>query len=523
MATIKTYNMSRASFFWFRIIPGVIVVFLLTAPLWSSILGFIDVLLIYLAFVATFVFYKSLQTSVANIIAHKRVQEDTARDWKRDLLELDISALPAKDVLPSRVENLYHLVFIPIYREPEDLLTHTLDALAAQDYPYMQRIIVVMAVEERAGTEQRELIQKLKKKYNQHFYGIWDFYHPFGIEGEIVGDACANLRWAGKEASKKLQEEGISSKEVLFTKFDSDTRLHPKHFSALTYLYLTCEKPMNHFFSPAALIYSNNYWRVPGITRVFFGTLTIGVLAEWVAETPKKQSFSCYSGNFMQLEKSDFWDASTGAEDTYYYWNMFLHLDGDFEGKPFYLPATMDSVEGTNFMSSLTALYKQQLRWGWGVIIMPIALQGMSWNTNISIAKKISKFGVLFRAYNFLLTAGLLLSLSMPLLTLIHGPLEYSSISYNLPQVISILLTGSLLSQIPTKYYIWKYYGAPPEDSPLIFKIYWWIFEPFLMFFNLWTYYLLPRIQAIYELTVGRSRKKFLVAIEGRMGTTSSA
>jgi cellulose synthase/poly-beta-1,6-N-acetylglucosamine synthase-like glycosyltransferase len=420
------------------------------------------------------------------------------------------------------LENLYHLVLIPIYKEPADVMSKTLDALIAQDYPHKKRIIIVFALEERAGEEHHAVMRKLKSRYESEFYAIWDFYHPFGVEGEIIGDACANLRWAGKEASKILQKEGIPSRDVLFTKFDSDTRLHPKHFSALTHSYLTSKRPMNRFFSPAALIYSNNYWKVPGITRVFFGTLTLGILAEWVAETPKKQSFSCYSGNFMQLEKADFWDAGTGAEDTYYYWNLFLHLDGDFEGRAFYLPATMDSVEGTNFISSLSALYKQQLRWGWGVLIMPIALQGMSWNPNISIAKKLSKFGVLFRAYNFLLTAGLLLTLAMPILTLINGPLEYSSISYNLPRIISLLLTGSLISQIPTKYYIWKYYGSPPEERPFWFKAYWWVIEPFLMFVNLWTYYLLPRIQAIYEMTVGKSRKKFLVAIEGRLGTSTS-
>ncbi|MDD3661934.1 MAG: hypothetical protein PHG63_02605, partial [Candidatus Dojkabacteria bacterium] len=307
------------------------------------------------------------------------------------------------------------------------------------------------------------------------------------------------------------------SRHVIFTKFDSDTLLHPKFFSALTYRYLTTENRLKRFFGPAILIYSNNQWNVPAITRVFFGTLTLGVLNEWVAERTKKQSFSCYCGSFHEFEKADFWDPSTGAEDTYYYWKMFLHHDGDFSGEPFFLPVTMDAVEGTSLMGALKALYKQQLRWGWGALIMPLALQGMSWNPRISFMKKISKFTLLFRVYNFLLTAGILLTITAPILTALSHDIGYSSISVNLPRVISVILTAGLVFQLPTKYYIWKFYGAPPKSRSVFFRIWWWCFEPLLMFVNIWTYYLIPRIQALYELTLGKNRKKFIVSIEGRL------
>ena len=177
----------------------------------------------------------------------------------------------------------------------------------------------------------------------------------------------------------------------------------------------------------------------------------------------------------------------------------------------------MDCVEGTTFMKSLTSLYKQQLRWGWGVLIMPMALQGMSWNNKIAVQKKVEKSLVLFRAYNFFLTTSVILALSVPIMTLINPNIEFSSISYNLPRMISTLLTGSLVLQIPYKYYLWRYYGSPPGDRSFWFKIWWWLFEPLLMFVNIWTYYFLPRLQAIYELTAGKQRKKFLVAIEGRV------
>lgn len=381
----------------------------------------------------------------------------------------------------------------------------------------MKNVIIVAAVEERAGEAQKLIVDQLKKKYENRVFGIWDFYHPFGIPGEVVGDACANLRWAGIQASRTLGELNISSKNVILTKFDSDTHLHRKFISALTFTYLTAEKRTNAFFGPAIFLYSNNQWKVPAITRVFFSTLTLGVLNEWIADRPKKQAFSCYGVNLRLLERIDYWDASTGAEDTYFYWNAFLHLDGDFIGHTFYLPVTMDAVEGHNFWSAIISLYKQQLRWGWGVLIMPIALQGMSWNKKMTIARKVSKFAVLFRAYNFLLTAGVLLTVTPPLLALLNQDFGYSSVSYNLPRIISYLLTASLVFQIPAKYYIYKFYGAPTKERSFWFKVWWWTLEPFMMFVNIWTYYFIPRIQSLYELTVGKFRKTFLVSIEGRM------
>lgn len=509
--------MSSSSFFWYRIIPGVITIVLLTSPLWTSFLGIYDVILLYIGFVASYITYKSAQTAITNIIGMKWMKRDMARDWNRDLMKLDFGTLPQPKILPDKLSDLYHLIFIPIYKEPFDMLDETFSAIASQDYPFMKNVIVVAAVEERAGEEQKKVIAQLKKKYEGKFHAIWDFYHPFGIPGEVIGDACANLRWAGNKASEKLSASKINSRLTVFTKFDSDTHLHLKFLSALTYSYLTAEKPMNSFFGPAILLYSNNQWRVPAITRVFFSTLSLGVLNEWIADRGKKQTFSCYSANMSILEKIDYWDASTGAEDTYFYWNSLLHLDGDFGGYPFYLPVTMDAVEGHDFWSAIKSLYKQQLRWGWGALIMPIAIQGMAMNRKIPVGRKINRFAVLFRAYSFLLTGGLLVSMTTPLLTLLNNDFGYSSVSYLLPRIISYLLTASLVFQLSTKYYIYKFYGAPPKDSSFWFKAWWWTLEPFMMFVNIWTYYLFPRVQALYELTVGKSRKKFIVSIEGRV------
>lgn len=521
MKRIQVYNINKRSFFWYRVLPGTLTIILVTSPVWTSLLGIYDLLLIYLGFTATYVLYKSVQMTIANIIGIRKISIDSKRNWSKQLKTLDFKTLPDQTNLPANLNQVYHLIFYPIYKEPYELIKSSFQSIINQDYPHPQNIIIVAAVEERAGQEQKKLIRKIISEFKDSPVQIWEIYHPDNLPNEIRGDACSNLRWAARMASKELVRRKIDSKNVIFTKADSDTRFGPKHISALTYKYLTSEKRLNKYFGPAILIYSNNYWDVPALVRVFSSALTVGVLEEWVAEKHKKQSFSCYSANFRLLEKINYWDATTGAEDTYFYWNAFLHLHGDFTGEPFYLPVTMDAVQGKTFVTSHTSLYKQQLRWGWGALIMPLAIQGMMWNRKIKLGKKLEKIGVLFRAYNVTLTMSTLLTFSIPVLTLLNKELEYSSITYMLPQIISYMLTTSILFQIPHKYFIWKFYGSPPKEKSLFFKFWWWIIEPFTIFFHIWTYYFLPRLQAQYELTLNKQRKKFFISVEGRVGEKS--
>jgi hypothetical protein len=510
------YNMEKRSFFWYRIMPGVITLVIATSPIWTSLLGIYDWLIVYLAFIATYIMYQSGLTVVSNFIGYKRMRRDMGRNWSGDIKKLKFKDLPEKNDIPSKLSDLYHVIFVPVYKEPYEMLVKTVDKIADQDYPYMNRVIIAFAVEERAGEKEKKIIQRIKKKYKGKFHAIWDNYHPEGIPGEIIGDACANLRWAGMKVTQQLKKASIKSQNVIFTKFDADARIHNKFLSALTYQYLTSSKRMNKFFSSAVLIYSNNYWRVPSITRMFSAALTLGVVSEWVAMKKSKQTFSCYCANYKILEDMNYWDASTGAEDTYFYWNALLHKDGDFDGVEFYLPVTMDAVEGSDRISSLKSLYKQQLRWGWGVLIMCIALQGMAENKKMSLIRKIDRFMVLFKVYNFFLTMSVLLSFSMPLLTLINHELEFTSTAYLLPRVISIMLAASMVMQFPQKYYIYKYYGAPPQESSFLFKVWWWSLESLVTIVNVWTYYLIPKVQAQYELAFGKTRKKFFVSIEGK-------
>ncbi len=517
MARIKIYNTSGMDFVLYRILPGLLTIILITSPFWTTLLGIYDLLLVYLAFLTVYIFYQSTAAAIGEVISYRRMLRDERRNWADELTALDFDKLPSRDQLPEKLSDIYPLFFIPCYKEPYEELTPILDSLVEQDYPYLKNVIIVFGMEERGGPERRDVAEKIVKNYKQYFKDIWISYHPEGIPGEIIGDACANLRCAGINASKWLQKEGIPSKNVIFSKSDADARYYYKYLSAMVYKYLTDTDRMHKFFSPAIIIYSNNFWRVPAISRVFWGAMTIGVAAEWVYDKRKKQSFSCYSANYALLEKIDYWDATVGAEDTYFYWNALLHSNGNFSGEEIYMPLRMECIEGKNVKSTMTALYKQQLRWGWGAIIMSLALQGMSWNKQIKFQKKLEKTWVLIRAYNFLSTVSIVLAIAMPVITLLNRNLEYSAATYLLPRTISIVMTVSLLFQIPHKYFVWRYYGSPPKEKSLLFKIWWWGFEHFLFVINIWTYYLVPRLHAQYEMTVGKERKKFFIGHEARI------
>ncbi len=66
-----------------------------------------------------------------------------------------------------------------------------------------------------------------------------------------------------------------------------------------------------------------------------------------------------------------FWEPDLVSEDSRIFMQAFLRYDGEYRVTPVFLPAGMDTVVGQRYVDSLTALYKQQRRWAWGVEHVP--------------------------------------------------------------------------------------------------------------------------------------------------------
>jgi hypothetical protein len=114
-------------------------------------------------------------------------------------------------------------------------------------------------------------------------------------------------------------------------------------------------------------------------------------------------------------------------------------------GEEVYIPTHSDAVENETRVKSYKSFYKQQHRWGWGVIIFPTTVAALIYEKEIPFSKKLYVIFAMFRSYIFLTTVVYLMTFGLQILGLVSQDYLYSATSYNLPNAMSFLLTTLLV------------------------------------------------------------------------------
>lgn len=507
------YDFNSTFFKIVRVVPGFVTLSLLLAPIWATLIGKPEIVLYYVAFLSVYWFYKTIVTNIGNVVGFRRYKRALVLDWDAMNKNLDWASLPNPEQLPPSFDALHVVILIPFYKEPYEVLRGTLESVKKSTFN-LKKVNVVFGVEASAGEPAEDNAKRLIAEYSENFESMQYYIHPTGIEGEAVGIAGPNLSWASREYVKELLARGEDLSHYQVIKYDCDMQIHPKFLSNYVHTYLTVPDRYHSFYSPAVMLYSNNYWDVPVLMRVFSGVLTLALMSEWVVAKKAKQSFSCYGFNLKLLHDIDYFDPKIGVDDTGFYWRAFLALDGNFRGEEFYAPCYNDAVQADSYVKTHVVQYKVLRRWGWGAIVYPMTLQGISNNKKISVKKKILSLAELFRVYNLYSTITFLLSFSIPLITLLNPDFGLSSSAHVLPKIISYLLTLSLLGLFPSRSILEAMYGPPPKEKGILFYLWHFLEQVMLVVFSL-TLGFFPYLQAQMELMFGKSMT-FIVTPKSR-------
>lgn len=87
-------------------------------------------------------------------------------------------------VILHEAKNLKHIVIVPIYTEPYDVIAENIESIIANDYPYKENIIVLLATEER-GTGARENADKIVAHFSEtSLVQVVNIVHPADTPGE---------------------------------------------------------------------------------------------------------------------------------------------------------------------------------------------------------------------------------------------------------------------------------------------------------------------------------------------------
>lgn len=271
-----------------------------------------------------------------------------------------------------RAGRIWQVVILPTYREPLAVVRASFAALSRCATP-LGRLFVVLATEARDAANARPLAAAVTAEFGPSFGGFLVTEHPDGIPDEVAGKG-ANITFAGRRVAAELDRRGIAYRDALVTTLDVDSVVHPEYFALLTYQFLHAPKPHRTSFQPIP-VFANNLWDAPLVTRVVSMATTFWLLAETV-RPERLFTFSSHSMSFQTLVDVGFWQSDIVTEDSRIFVQGLLHYNGDYTVTPLYLPVSMDAVEGATVLAGLSALYRQQRRWAYGVENFPF----MAWN-----------------------------------------------------------------------------------------------------------------------------------------------
>ena len=432
-------------------------------------------------FIITFDIYWLLKTiflSIHQRFSYKKMKLNLKTDWMEKLNNLSIENCKLK------IENytdIYQLVILPFYKEKTEVVRSTFLALLKSRYP-LNRIIVVLATEERAGEFAQKIAEETKKEFGDKFCRFLITIHPQNIEGELAGKG-ANETWAGREAKKLIDGLKIPHENVIVSSFDIDTQIYPDYFACLTYHYLTCKDPLHSSFQPVP-IYNNNIWDAPAISRVIaIGSTFWHMIQQERSE--RMSTFSSHSMSFKAIVEMDFWPTKNVSEDSRIFWQALLFYDGNYQSIPLYYPVSMDANLADNVFHTTVNVFKQQTRWSWGVENVPYFTFGCIKNKAMAFKKKAYHLFHHWEAFWSWATNSLLIFM-LGWLPLFLGGDDFNStiLSYNLPRMTRLLMTLAMIGLVGSAFYTLKLLPPRPEKYKSR-KYFWmiaqWILVPIVM------------------------------------------
>jgi cellulose synthase/poly-beta-1,6-N-acetylglucosamine synthase-like glycosyltransferase len=342
-------------------------------------------------------------------------------------------------------EEIHHLVLLPMYKEEQEIVETSLQALVDSNYP-QDKLIVVLGIEERAGVEFRKVAQNIEKKFSDKFFKFLVAIHPQGLPDEIKGKG-SNANWAFKKAKELIVEPlKIKKDKIIVSIFDIDTRPYPDYFSCLTYKYLTADNPQHSSFQPIP-VYNNNIWSAPAFSRIVATSGTFWQMMQ--QERPEILiTYSSHSMPFGALEKVGY-PKNVVSDDSRIFLKTYLFYDGNYKVVPLHYPVSMDAVLAKNLWRTIVNQYKQQRRWAWGSIDIPFLLFGFLKNKKVSFKNKLSYSWNLLDGFWSWATASFLIFF-LGWLPLILGGEKFNVtlLSYNLPRITSNLMTVSMIGML---------------------------------------------------------------------------
>lgn len=421
------------------------------------------------------------------------------------------AALRADPTPAPRPDQVVHLVILPMARETPDIVEPGIRSLLEQDFP-ARRILLMLAVEDRAVPEIKAGAESLRDRYRDRFLDVQVAFHPDGLPGEARVKG-ANASFAARAAAAWFTRQGIPFAHVVASCFDADTVVSPRYFSCLTYHFLTTPDRLRASFQPIP-VYHNNIWEAPGFARV----LDLGSSYFQLIEATNPDTlvtFSSHSMSFQALVEVNFWPVDMISDDSAIFWRAYLHYAGRYRVVPMYTTLSMDVVVADGWWDTMRSLYKQKRRWAWGIENFPIVVRGFLNVPGIPFREKFFHTLKMYESNVSWATWGFMLTILNWLPALVAGREFSSTVMYfSAPRISGIIFNLAGLALLTTIALSMLFLPRPTSRRPLLRRVLhaleWPLVPVITLFFSA-----LPALDAQTRLMLGK-RMEFWVAGKGR-------
>ncbi len=477
---------------FFEILPGALTWSILALPfILSQISAWLTALFI-LAYLLMW-FTKSIGLLVRNVQGLRIIQQHQKLNWSQLLEELEKGKVSQPDrhvpkwhyahvrrfqEAPSALQpaNVLHAIIIATYNESREVLEPTIKSVLASHFD-MDRVILVLAYEERGGEAVETQAKSLISEYKDKFRYAVAVKHPSDLPGEVIGKG-GNITYAGRKLQEYLERHKIDPLNVVVTTLDADNRPHPYYLSALTYIYCVSPDPVRSSYQPIPM-FTNNIWDAPAPMRVIatgnsFWNVILSLRPHML------RNFSSHAQSMQALIDTNFWSVRTIVEDGHQFWRTYFRYDGKHQVYPVFLPIYQDAVLAGSFFKTLKMQFVQLRRWAWGASdIAYVAEKGFFTKNKVPKLDLCLKFLRLLEGHISWSTAPLVLAFAA-FIPVLFNPEDYAA--NQLPFIASRIQTIAMGGIIATMFLSLKALPPKPERYKRhrsLFMMLQWVYLPF--------------------------------------------
>ncbi|MCA9910151.1 MAG: hypothetical protein KC519_15945 [Anaerolineae bacterium] len=433
---------------------------------WVAVLGCIVLsftyprsLLLIAAVVGFYSAFRFLLAGIFNVIGLRKIKMWKQIDWRAEYeAQVDADSLAW--------DSVHHVVIIPNYKEPLEVLRCTLQSLAAQ-YQARRNMTVVLAME-AAEDNCAEKAAQLMREFHGQFANLFYTVHPRGLPGEMQCKS-ANEAWASRWVKRQLVDDmGYDIDHIVVTTMDADTMWHENQFAMLTCQFAL--NPQRHLrFWQGPIRYHGNIWDINPLLRLvnaYSGAFELAYLASpWWTPMP----MSSYSLSLRLLDTSGYWDSDVIADEWHMFIKAYFARNGAVKLERTFLPFLAQAAGGETLREAFRNRYMQTLRHAWGSKEVGYMIAKMLEHPEMEFPPA---FRLLFRIAHDILLAGpgwIILTAGSQLPYLVHSDLLGNMLAEGMTNPTFVLLNVSfaMVSILGIVFWYQDVISRPPRPKPM--------------------------------------------------------